>query len=91
MSNRHEDRIIDRIAASQSGSRAHVLQELGDGADALRVMYCNSCVTRTIVKPSVDGGNCEVCGYRLEPFGPFAPKPTLFPTPRPLSPVWWIR
>lgn len=87
---RYEDSIIDRIAAQEASGKSRVLRELGDGADDLRVMYCNSCVTRVIIKPTVDCGYCGTCGYRLEPFGPFAPKPSLFPEPKPLPRVWWI-
>lgn len=88
---RYEDSIIDRIAAREARSPSQALRELGDGMEQLRVMFCNSCVTRVIIKPTVDGGYCAECGYRLEPFGPFAPRPSLFQEPKPLPRVWWIR
>jgi hypothetical protein len=76
-----EYRLLDEI------ERRHVPWQLGK--PAVRLVWCLNCVRQVQWVPGQDS-HLHGCGHSLSPYGPFEERPSFFPTPKPLKPVWWI-
>jgi hypothetical protein len=78
--NRYEDHLLDQIEFRETPWQPRT--------PTVKVVWCLKCAVRVQWVPTQDGYR-HSCGHPLSLYGPFEEPPSLFPTPKPLKPVWW--